>query len=357
MTDATEPRSAKRPRLEHERSSSSGGGIQPEPAAADSLDSELEDATRDKELWLDDGNIVLVCGGIMFKVYRGLLAAQSPVFGDMFTVASSSSGAHLGDVPTVRLTDSPEDLRHLLRALVPSTQRSVFKSQFGDFTIHQLSALIRLAHKYQIEDVQKQAVAALRISYPSDFQAWEKRDSQRVIGATSVSSGIEVMSLARLVDEPKMLPSAFYMCTLAGGLIVDGWRREDGTLQTLDNADLKWVINGYGALRQRANLMLARIFDISHTLGGVQSPGHCHVALTSAYLQEARVCKIMGFKLLHPWKGMIGQWATKYAFCEVCAKVLEERSTVERKALWDALPTMFGLKVEGWAPAPPQPAW
>ena len=123
--------------------------------------------------------------------------------------------------------------------LIRTCTQSVFKSQIGDFTIHQLSALIRLAHKYQIDDVQKQAIAALRISYPSDFQSWEKRDSQRLIGVTSVSSGIEVMSLARLVDEPKILPSAFYTCTLAGGLIVDGWRREDGTLQMLDNSDLK----------------------------------------------------------------------------------------------------------------------
>ena len=59
----------------------------------------------------------------MFKVYRGLLAAQSPIFGDMFAVASSSRGVQFGDVPTVRLTDSPEDLKHLLRALVPNTQR------------------------------------------------------------------------------------------------------------------------------------------------------------------------------------------------------------------------------------------
>ncbi|KAM5536124.1 hypothetical protein V8D89_010223, partial [Ganoderma adspersum] len=352
MSDAADSRTPKRPRLEHEGSSSSGRGIKPEPSEPKSL----EGASRDEELWLDDGNIVLVAGDTMFKVYRGLLAAQSPIFGDMFAVASSSRGAHFGDVPTVRLTDSPEDLKHLLRALVPNNQRSVFKSQLGDFTIHQLSALIRLAHKYQIEDVQKQAVAALRISYPSDWQAWEKRDTQRVIAAAAVSSAIEVMSLARLVDEPKMLPSAFYTCSLAGGLIVDGWCREDGSVQTLANDDLKRVINGYGVLHQRAPLMLSRVFDVDPALGAVRFPGgHCHAPLTRAYLQEAKVCKLIAFKLLHSWRGIINQWATKYVFCEVCAKLMEERSTVERRALWDALPAMFGLKMDGWVvAAPPQ---
>ena len=120
MSDAADSRAPKRPRLEHEGSSSSvGSGIKPEPSEPKSL----EGASRDEELWLDDGNIVLVAGDTMFKVYRGLLAAQSPIFGDVFAVASSSRGAHFDNVPTVRLTDSPEDLKHLLRALVPTTQR------------------------------------------------------------------------------------------------------------------------------------------------------------------------------------------------------------------------------------------
>lgn len=114
MTDTTNPRTPKRPRTDDEAPSTSGGN--------EDSDS-LEGASRDEELWLDDGNIILVSKGVVFKVYRGLLAAQSPIFGDMFAVASSSSGAHFGDIPIVRLADSPEDLRHLLRALVPSTQR------------------------------------------------------------------------------------------------------------------------------------------------------------------------------------------------------------------------------------------
>ena len=67
---------------------------------------------------------------------------------------------------------------------------------------------------------QKQAVTGLRISYHPDWQAWEKRDMQRV----SASFTIKVTSLARLFDEPKMLPSAFYTSSLARGVISDGWR-------------------------------------------------------------------------------------------------------------------------------------
>ena len=43
---------------------------------------------------------------------------------------------------------------------------------------------------------------------------------QRVIASFT----IKVTSLARLFDEPKMLPSAFYTSSLARGVISDGWR-------------------------------------------------------------------------------------------------------------------------------------
>ncbi len=73
-----------------------------------------------------------------------------------------------------------------------------------------------------------------------------------------------------------MPTAAFYTCSLAGGgLIVDGGRREDRSLQTLDKrrlrqrVDLKRLINGLRLLLQRARLMLSRIFDVDPTYGGV----------------------------------------------------------------------------------------
>ena len=77
---------------------------------------------RDQELWFDDGNLVLVAGGVQFCVYKGLLVSQSAVFKDMLSLpqpASDDAPAHnepLSSCATVHLSDSPEDLRHFLRA-------------------------------------------------------------------------------------------------------------------------------------------------------------------------------------------------------------------------------------------------
>ncbi len=71
------------------------------------------------EVWFDDGNLIITTGDTMFKLYKGLLAAQSPVFAGMFAVADSNSGPLSGDTSQVELHDSPEDMTHLLRALLP----------------------------------------------------------------------------------------------------------------------------------------------------------------------------------------------------------------------------------------------
>ena len=78
---------------------------------------------HDTEFWMEDGNLVLLAGKVAFRVYRGLMAVQSPVFASMFLVADSGASKSVEGCPAVCLSDSPEDLRHLLRALLPSQHR------------------------------------------------------------------------------------------------------------------------------------------------------------------------------------------------------------------------------------------
>lgn len=88
------------------------------------LHSDSEDqVTRDEEFWLVDGNIVLVSGKVGFKVYMGLLAEQSAIFSNVFSSSRSDPSQLLDHVPVVHFSDSLQDLRHLLRALLPNKQR------------------------------------------------------------------------------------------------------------------------------------------------------------------------------------------------------------------------------------------
>ncbi|RDX49021.1 hypothetical protein OH76DRAFT_1351607, partial [Lentinus brumalis] len=76
---------------------------------------------RDEEFWFEDGSIALVARDVEFRVYKRVLADHSAVFADMFSLPQpeSDSSASTRSCPTVDLDDSPEDLRHILRALFP----------------------------------------------------------------------------------------------------------------------------------------------------------------------------------------------------------------------------------------------
>ena len=90
---------------------------------ASSLPSELATVSlsgtvkRDPELWFEDGNIILLCRETAFRVYRGLLTRHSVIFRDLFAMAQPSTAETMESCPVVHISDPPDDLRYLLRAL------------------------------------------------------------------------------------------------------------------------------------------------------------------------------------------------------------------------------------------------
>ena len=76
-----------------------------------------------EEFWFADGNLILVARETAFRIYHGLLTVQSQVFDDMFASASSSTHESLDGCPVVHLSDTPEDLAHLLHVLLPTSRK------------------------------------------------------------------------------------------------------------------------------------------------------------------------------------------------------------------------------------------
>jgi BTB/POZ domain len=69
------------------------------------------------DLWYADGTIILDNGSVQFRVYRGILAANSSVFNDMFSIPQPSGEDDLIEgCEVVQLHDSAVDLGHFLRA-------------------------------------------------------------------------------------------------------------------------------------------------------------------------------------------------------------------------------------------------
>ena len=76
---------------------------------------------RSDAVWFDDGNIVLETQGTIFRVYRGILANNSPIFADMFTLPPLPGvNEEYDGCPVVHMPDDARPLGVLLRALYES---------------------------------------------------------------------------------------------------------------------------------------------------------------------------------------------------------------------------------------------
>ncbi|KAI0764568.1 hypothetical protein BD413DRAFT_168312 [Trametes elegans] len=88
----------------------------------------------------------------------------------MLVASDSQAGEKLDGCPVVRLSESPQDVRHLLRVLVGNTQRR--DGVYQPPKEHNLSALVRLAHKDCIEDVEEQAPAYPKTNFTDRYDSW-----------------------------------------------------------------------------------------------------------------------------------------------------------------------------------------
>ncbi len=72
---------------------------------------------RDADVWLADGNCVVVANNIAFRVYKGILSLHSEFFRDLFSLPNSSSSETMDGCPVVTVTDDPRDVRCLFLVL------------------------------------------------------------------------------------------------------------------------------------------------------------------------------------------------------------------------------------------------
>ena len=75
------------------------------------------DIVSHSDIWFEDGNVILVAGGVAFKVHRGQLERHSEIFRDLFSLPQPADRPTYQGFPTVQLYDSPSDITFLLRAL------------------------------------------------------------------------------------------------------------------------------------------------------------------------------------------------------------------------------------------------
>ncbi|TFK88116.1 hypothetical protein K466DRAFT_547629 [Polyporus arcularius HHB13444] len=314
---------------------------------------------RDEEFWFEDGSIALVARDVEFRVYKRVLADHSAVFADMFSLPQpeSDSSASAKSCPTVDLDDSPEDLRHILRALFPRRDATFIPLELKEPTYHVLSAYARLGHKYQIDGLLGPALAWLKKHYTADFDSWCAQESYPFDEDSSHAVG--VVNIARLTQSHAILPTALVVCcdALCSRSLLFGVEREDGTLEILDDDDLVRCVSAKRELiRASTKAVLAAFAPFDPP--GCEHFGACQqeiLKLLRPYFVE-NLEVITREHLFSPWEsfvddGLLGQ----VSICDECVEHLAERVRSEQMKVWERLPEILDLgEIEGW-PSSPDP--
>ena len=323
----------------------------------------LANLEHHSEFWFDDGNIILIAQQTGFCIFRGLLATQSTVFADMFAAASSQADEILDGCPVVHLTDSHLDVAHLLRILLPASPVwYVFRLLIATIPLHidicssyptatsevirsfdEVSAVVRLAHKYHIQSVQDQAIRAL-LEHPFSINCHVFSSPPKQQISIRGAQFIGAVNLSRLTDTPLILPLALYQCSRLGSTILDGWKREDGTVEHLSMADLKRCVDARVVLGKEESFVLNRVFA-PVPLDKCEGLTPCAASLERLRgntLNKERLKNSVFIDRSAAIQRVNG-------LCEGCKQVVQERNRVELQRVWDSLPRVFGITVEGWS--------
>ncbi|RPD55205.1 hypothetical protein L226DRAFT_493329 [Lentinus tigrinus ALCF2SS1-7] len=324
-----------------------------------------EELERDDEFWFEDGSVVLVASNVGFKVYKGLLTAHSPIFCDMFARSQPDDKEIYDGCPFVHVSDSSQSLKHFLRAMFHNVKPLFYRVE-GDpkIPIEELLSVARLAHKYDVGELLRQAIACLQTYYTNKLAIWRARNQGGNVAFEMSyefpAYAIGVVNLARLTETSSMLPLALYDCCSLGGRIVHGWARQDGTVEHLSVEDLERCIDGSLALAIRAlsspfNLFVGRkmvektescLNTKSVLFGG--APGSCEGAQAKVKSQLNNGACVLGTRALHSHMTIPSLSQSFSKMCSSCLLILQSREDAMHEVLWGDLPSLLNLSIPDW---------
>ena len=238
----------------------------------------------------------------------------------------------------------------------------------------ELAALVRMSHKYHVEDLHSRSMHHLKSYFTNDLSTW---DSAGADGNVSLHitppDAIAAVNLARLTHTNSVLPTALYLCCQLDQELNLGVERPDGSVERLEPRDLELVLRGRTELVRASTRGACTIckpissaqchHSGGSSKGGQGGQGGCERALREILgmmldgLQKDPIGDIAGFAALDSWEHWIEDVVELWPLCEPCRAMLHARDLDVRKDVWRNLPGYMGVVVEDWkdptAPAAP----
>ena len=236
----------------------------------------------------------------------------------------------------------------LMRYLMVDADSFYGEDARTDYTFDEVFAVIRLAHKYNIEDVEKQALFALReYTFNDDFEKWEEDREERI--KVEGPCAIGAVNLARLLEQPEMLVIALYKCLGLGSNMLDGWKRSDGSIEHLSQEDVKRCIAANIRLSRSSAIVAYEIFCAKPS-NKCKQKSRCEDSLRRMLVDFLLIHGheiSTGSMAISPWTGAF-EGLDELGLCEECWSEMEDREVAGRRGVWSRFPEIFGVKTKSW---------
>ncbi|KAJ7932802.1 hypothetical protein B0H13DRAFT_2307459 [Mycena leptocephala] len=317
------------------------------------LDNQPLEPQRVQELWFEDGNIVIQAGNSLYRVFRGILATHSSVFKDMLSFPQPPDSELVEGCPLVRLPDSDKEVTPFLKALF---YPEFFEPFPASTSFEIIPGCLRLSHKYGVDYLHRRALIHLSSEYrtklvESDTSFYDGGDLSRP-AAQHISWGrptertylIATIQLAREVDAPWILPSAFYELAFnyreLGKAVFHGVVF-NGVPASISAQDQDLFANGHNIQNASTMADILRFLFHPSEIEGCTSSKTCFSLRLQAMESRRGNFRLYASTPLGVWDET--DWISLDNLCPACLAVLKQTHEDARQAFWDKLPEIYGL--------------
>ncbi|KAF7315405.1 hypothetical protein MIND_00055200 [Mycena indigotica] len=322
--------------------------------------------TRHPDLSFTDGNIAILTGQVYFLVHKGLLCRHSTPLQQM--TKSLDPLIRLEGRPILALQDTPQEMALFLAALYDGV---LFDSKLDSVDFAAISALLRLTTKYEVKLRSSLLRELQRVQWPVRLAQWDIREAEATHNGqynarSRYPHPILVINLARAINAPELLPSAFYDLSRSPvSETTAGHIDSQGVLHQLAQGDLMHLLKG----REHASRFLST-FIVNELEGRepssnclhrqFQDVGHgrvCQAAFENVTFEILRDVNGVTHRSSDPLFAMLdselmqtrdsGQGPVMRA-CEFCRLEFGTAVDQAREEFWQKMAIWFGVELTGW---------
>ncbi|KAJ7432201.1 hypothetical protein B0H11DRAFT_1890584 [Mycena galericulata] len=294
--------------------------------------------TRSK-IWMPYGDIILQAEFTQFRVNRDVLAQQSPVFKDMFSVPQPQNEPTVEGCPVVHVSDTAKDWELLLGVLYDPFP-SIDKAKLP-FPV--VACMLRLGRKYEMQKAKDDAVARIRSEFPAELQEWQATPNTLVYIEAGAAVYVDMLNLCFECGILPSIPSLALACLSGNKLetLFTGVKRNDGSFVILSDT-IKLILA----------LAVERLIIFQHeSLAWLEDEAvvpHTSCLSRSRCSQQRLALNhtvAWGEKRMIDLSYVIDVWDSRWTgkLCQVCESAARASYNASREKGWELLPTFFGL--------------